>query len=69
MQEIYNIFPLVIIGIGILVSLIIEMYSKKSQSILPWISIIIFLFSGFYSLITVENISIVFKGMLATGGN
>jgi NADH-quinone oxidoreductase subunit N len=69
MQEIYNIFPLVIIGIGILVSLIIEMYSKKSQSILPWISIIIFLFSGFYSLITVEDISIVFKGMLATGGN
>jgi NADH-quinone oxidoreductase subunit N len=69
MQDFYNIFPLVIIGAGILISLLIEMYSKKSESILPWFSIIIFLFSGFYALTTVENVSVVFQGMLSTGGN
>ncbi len=69
MQDFFNIFSLVIIGAGILISLIIEMYSKKSETILPWISIIVFLFSGFYALTTVDNVSLTFKGMLATGGN
>lgn len=69
MQDFYNIFPLIIIGAGILVSLLIEMYTEKSESILPWTSIIIFLFAGFYSLTTIEETSVVFKGMLATGGN
>jgi NADH-quinone oxidoreductase subunit N len=69
MQNFYNIFPIVIIGAGILISLIIEIYSKKSEAILPWVSIIIFLFSGFYALATIESQSNVFSGMLMTGGN
>ncbi|MDO8549194.1 MAG: NADH-quinone oxidoreductase subunit N [Ignavibacteria bacterium] len=69
MQDFYNIFPLVIIGGGILISLLIEMYSKRSEAILPWVSIIIFLFSGLYALTTVDYVSVVFQNMLATGGN
>lgn len=68
-EEFYNIFPLIIIGTGVLISLIVEMYYKKSENVLPWLSIVIFLFSGFYALINVNNVSVVFQGMLATGGN
>ncbi len=67
-QEFYNILPLIIIGAGILISLCLEMYSKKSEVILPWLSIIIFLASGFYALLTVNSVSIVLQNMLATGG-
>ena len=68
-REFLNILPLVIIGTGILVSLVIEMYSSKSEKILPWISIIVFLGAAFYALLTVDSVSIVMQGMLATGGN
>ena len=67
-QEFYNILPLVIIGAGILISLCIEMYFKKSEVILPWISIIVFLAAGFYSLLSVDSVSIIMQNMLATGG-
>jgi NADH-quinone oxidoreductase subunit N len=69
MQELWNIFPLVIIGAGILISVLIEIYSKRGELILPWVSILIFFISGFYSLTTVNSVSVVFKNMLATGGN
>jgi len=67
-QEFYNMLPLVIVGSGIVVSVLIEMYSQKSESILPWFSILVFLSAGFYSLLTVANESIVLQNMLATGG-
>lgn len=69
LSEFYYIFPLVIIGAGILVSVLIEMYYGESEAILPWFSIVIFLTSGFYALTTVESVSVVMQGMLATGGN
>jgi NADH-quinone oxidoreductase subunit N len=68
-QEFYNLLPLIVIGSGIVISVIIELYTKKGESILPWFSVIMFLFSGIYSIITVENTSVVMQGMLATGGN
>jgi NADH-quinone oxidoreductase subunit N len=68
-QEFYNILPLIIIGGGILISLVIEMYYSRSEIILPWFSIIVFIAAGFYSLSTVNNISVVFQNMLATGGD
>ena len=68
-QEFYNILPLIILGAGIFISLTIEMYYSKSEIILPWFSIIVFIAAGFYSLSTVNNISIVFQNMLATGGD
>ena len=67
-QEFYNILPLIIIGGLILISLIIEMYSESSEKILPWLSIIGFLFVGIYSLVDVGRTSIVLQNMLATGG-
>src|SRR5690606_23038004 len=69
MQDINNIFPLIIIGAGILISLLIEMYTKKSEIILPWVSIVIFLFSGLYALTTIDVRTVAFHGMLAVGGN
>ncbi|MCL5030933.1 MAG: NADH-quinone oxidoreductase subunit N [Bacteroidetes bacterium] len=67
-QEFYNLLPLIIIGAGILISLIIEMYSKKSEVYLPWFSILIFLASGFHALANVNSVSIILQNMLATGG-
>ncbi len=68
-QEFYNILPFIILGAGILISLLIEMYSKKSENILPWFSIIVFLAAGFHALYHVNMVSEVFQNMLATGGN
>jgi len=68
LQELYNILPLIIIGAGILVSVIIEIYSIKSERILQWFSILIFAAAGFLALFTVENKSVVLQNMLATGG-
>ena len=67
-QEFYNILPLVILGGGIVISVFIEIYSQKSESVLPWFSILIFLSAGFYSLLTVANESIVLQKMFTTGG-
>jgi NADH-quinone oxidoreductase subunit N len=68
-QEFYNILPLIILGAGILISLVIEMYYSRSETILPWFSIIVLIAAGFYSLSTVNKISVVFQNMLATGGD
>ena len=68
LQELYNILPLIIIGAGILVSVIIEIYSNKSERILQWFSMLIFVAAGFFALFAVENKSVVLQNMLATGG-
>lgn len=72
-QEFYSILPLVIIGTGIIISLLLEIYlpssSPKKSDVIPWFSIIIFIAAAFYSLFTVNSVSTVFQDMLATGGN
>ena len=67
-QEFYCILPFIILGAGILISLLIEMYSSNSERILPWFSIIIFGVTGFYSLFTVNSVSVIMQNMLQTGG-
>jgi NADH-quinone oxidoreductase subunit N len=67
-NEVYNIIPLIIIGAGIIISILIELYSHNGKSVLPWFSFFLFLIAGFYSLITVQNQSVVFQNMLSTGG-
>ncbi len=67
-QEFYNIMPLVIVGAGILISLLVEMFRKESQTAVSWISVLIFLAAAFYSLATVNSVSVVMQNMLATGG-
>lgn len=68
-QEFFNVLPLVIIGAGILISLFIEMYSKKAENILPYFTVFIFLATGLHSLYYVNDVSIVLQNSLATGGN
>lgn len=68
-QEFFNVLPLVIIGAGIVISLLIEMYSKKSEILLPWFSVLLFLAAGLHSLYYVGDVSVVLQNMLATGGN
>ena len=67
-QEFWNILPLVIIGAGIVISLLIEMYSNKSETILPWFSVLLFLAAGLHALYYVSDVSIVLQNMLVTGG-
>jgi NADH-quinone oxidoreductase subunit N len=68
-NELMNILPLVVIAAGILISLTIEMFFSRSKEMLPWLSIIIFTAAGVYSLVTIDAVSFLFGGMLATGGN
>jgi NADH-quinone oxidoreductase subunit N len=67
-QEFYSILPFVILATGILISVLIEMYSSNSERILPWFSIIIFGVTGFYSLINIGTVSVIMQNMLQTGG-
>ena len=69
LQEFYNMLPLIIIASGIVISVVVELYFKKSDLILPWFSVLLFLFAGVYSIATVDNTSVVMQNMLATGGN
>lgn len=69
LQEFYNMLPIIIIASGIVISVVVELYFKKSDSILPWFSVLLFLFAGVYSIATVDNTSVVMQNMLATGGN
>ena len=68
-QEFFSVLPIALIGTGIVISLLIEMYSKKSELLLPWFSVILFLAAGLHSLYYVGDVSIVLQNMLATGGN
>jgi NADH-quinone oxidoreductase subunit N len=68
-QDFYNLTPLLVIAAGILISLIIEMYTKKAAAIMPWLSIAMFLAAGLHALWNVNTTGTLFQGMLATGGN
>ena len=69
MQEFYNLIPFVLLSAGILLSVIIEIYSKNSKRILAWISILLFLSVGFHALANVEGTQLYFNNMLEVGGN
>ncbi|HZW40067.1 MAG TPA: NADH-quinone oxidoreductase subunit N [Ignavibacteriaceae bacterium] len=68
-QDFYNTLPLTIIGAGILLAIVIEIYSNKSEQILPWFSVIIYLLAASHSLATIFTREIYFNGMLGVGGN
>ena len=67
-QEFFNMLPLIIIGAGILISVVIEMYYSKSESALPWLSVLLFSVSAFYSLLYADKQSVILQNMLSTGG-
>ena len=68
-NEILQSFPLLIVGIGILISLVFEMYSKHSEKVLPWFSILIYAVSGTYSLLNLSDRGTIFNNMISIGGN
>lgn len=67
-QEFYNFLPMILIAAGILVSITVELFYKKSISFLSWFSIILFFVVGIISLATINAKSIILQNMVATGG-
>lgn len=66
--EIFQLLPHLVIGVGIVLSVVIEISTKKSESILPWFTILLFVFAGAHSIINVYDYQILFGGMYAIGG-
>lgn len=69
LENLVDTLPLIILSAGILLSVVIEMYSSKSENILPWFSELLFISTAFYSLYSVNSVSVVFQNMINTGGN
>ena len=66
--EYFLLMPQIIIGIGIVLSVIIEITSKKSEQILPWFSIAMFLATAVYSILDINRNFVLFGGMIEVGG-
>ncbi len=66
--EIMRLLPFMILGGSIVVSLVIEMFSKKSMVYLPALSIIAFLATGLLSLQTFNESVVIFGGTMQVGG-
>ncbi len=60
--------PQLIIAAGIIMSVVIEMTSKKSELILPWLSIAAFLSAAVYSVLNMNQNFTLFGGMIEVGG-
>ncbi len=67
-SEIVQLLPQIVVGLGIIFSLIIEITTKESKSILPWFTILIFAIAGFLSFSAISDKAIVLGGMLEAGG-
>ena len=66
--EYYQLMPFIILGIGIIVSVIIEVSLRESEKILSWLSVILFLTVAVDSLYNIDKSFVLFGGMLAVGG-
>lgn len=66
--EYYQLMPFLIIGIGIIISIIIEITVKKSEEILAWTSILIFFATAIYSITNIYEHAVLFGGMVEVGG-
>ena len=66
--EIIQLFPFLIVGGGIIISLLIEMFYKKSREVLPAVSVLSFLAAAVYSILTINDHAVIFGGMVEIGG-
>lgn len=66
--EYFLLMPQIIVGFGIVVSVLIEIYTKKSELILPWFSIALFFVTAFYSVFNIDQNFVLFGGMIEVGG-
>lgn len=67
-NEYFQLMPFLIIGIGIILSVVIEITSKSSKEILPWFSIILFFATALYSITNISEHAVLFGGMVEVGG-
>ncbi|MDP4115881.1 MAG: NADH-quinone oxidoreductase subunit N, partial [Bacteroidota bacterium] len=67
-QEFYNLIPIMLIGLTIIASVVIELYFKNSKEILPWFSILAFVASGAHAIANVYAKQYLFGGMIEVGG-
>ncbi|RJP72109.1 MAG: NADH-quinone oxidoreductase subunit N, partial [Ignavibacteriales bacterium] len=68
-QELQLILPEIILGVGIILTVVIEMYSKKSVSVLPWFSVLVFLSVVITQFALLNYQAVIYNGMFASGGN
>ncbi|MCU7495839.1 MAG: NADH-quinone oxidoreductase subunit N [Ignavibacteria bacterium] len=68
-QEIYNVLPLVLVACGVFLSVVIEIGSVKSEKILPWFSVLVFLGTSLFSVFNLNNCGTAYNNMLSYGGN
>ncbi len=67
-NEYFQLMPFIILGVGIVISVLIEIFSKKGESLLPWFSLLLFLIVSADSLYSVAQSSVIFGGMMEAGG-
>jgi len=68
LQDIINILPPIIIGGGILISLMLEMFAKSLKKYLPHFTFFICLFTAYFSLITMGKESYSITTLMSGGG-
>ncbi len=66
--EYLQILPFIIMGAGIVISVVIEMFYKKSEPVLGWFSVLLFLVIGFVSLASINDHAVLFNNMIEVGG-
>jgi len=68
LKTLLNILPLITISTAVIVTILIEAFSKKSESLNYWISIVVLLFTVFYSILDINNQQLNFSNTLHSGG-
>ena len=66
--EYYLLMPYIVIGVGIVLSVVLEISTKKSKEFLPWFSALLFFGTAIYSIFNVDQGLVLFSGMLEVGG-
>ncbi len=67
-NEYFQLMPFIILGVGIIISIVIEISTKKSEAILPWFSMLLFFGVAVDSLYSVTQTNLLFGGMMEAGG-
>ncbi|HEX2868458.1 MAG TPA: NADH-quinone oxidoreductase subunit N [Ignavibacteriales bacterium] len=68
-QDMYNILPLILLGSGVFLSVVIEIMTDKSEKILPWFSVVVLLAASLFSVFNLNNTGTAYNNMIAYGGN
>jgi len=66
--EYFLLMPQLIIAVGIVLSVLVELTTKKSEQILPWLSIALFVAAAFDSIFNINQNFVLFGGMVEVGG-